>query len=133
LQPADFPALHSEREVSHLEMNVNNFYERLNYWLQEKKLTKYQLAKKCHVKETTIYNMIDGKNNIQLETQGKIIRALGVSIGKFWGEPDAIELSGLHMELQEVSKDFTTEQMERLIAYATGLGASPLGNNTKNK
>ena len=84
----------------------------------------YELSKQSGIPRTTLYNQKQHKRDPRLETEAKVIKAFGISVGQFWGESDASEMSEDQRELERISRDLEREQMSNLIAFAKGLSAN---------
>ena len=101
-----------------MEITADKFYERLEYWLDKKDLSTYRLWKMSGISTSTLYNGKNEKRHLSIDTAGKVINALGLSAGQFFGESDFEGFDGAMLEIRDLSKDFSPEQMKTLVSYA---------------
>lgn len=57
----------------------------LDAFMKEKKVTKAQLARHCHVSSPTVTNWVNGRNSIDVNHLFKIANCLGVSVDELGG------------------------------------------------
>ena len=72
--------------------------------LVKKGLTQYRLAKEAHLAQSTLSDILTGKNsNPRIDTLAKIADALGVSVDAFFDDNDNVEEKP---EEKTIEKDF---------------------------
>ena len=62
---------------------------RLGNILAERQMSPYELAKRCEgVSQSTIYNLVNGKRGVTVDTLQSICGGIGITMKDFFGEPD---------------------------------------------
>ena len=77
---------------------ANAIAERFRVLLEEKKITRYRLAKDLIIAANTLQNFADGKNSAgNIKTIFLICKGLGVSVSEFFDDPMFVDV-GLDIE-----------------------------------
>ena len=90
--------------------------------MKERGWTGYQLSKKSGVAKSTIYRVLQGKNEVKYETMQRLINAFEMPDPSFWGYTIQLDqLNEQQMTVLELSQKCDKQQLDRVIAYMQGL------------
>ena len=114
-------------------MKVEDVQNRIDNLAMERGLSRYELAHKAGIPQSTLYNMFERHTLPKLDTLELICDALEVSLSDFFlfttkpGEGQHI--SEDEILLLELNRELTRRDREHLIIYAKGMIASSQTRN----
>ena len=95
-------------------------HEKLQYLLDERGWTKYQLARKCGLSDATIANIFRRNTMPSIPTLEAICQGYGITLSQFFAEGEMVELTP---ELKEVFDCWAALSPEQKVAAGQMLKA----------
>ena len=95
-------------------------HERLQYLLDERGWTKYQLARKCGLSDATIANIFRRNTMPSIPTLEAICQGYGITLSQFFAEGEMVELTP---DLKEVFDCWAALSPEQKVAAGQMLKA----------
>ena len=95
-------------------------HEKLQYLLDERGWTKYQLARKCGLSDATIANIFRRNNMPSIPTLEAICQGYGITLSQFFAEGEMVELTP---DLKEVFDSWSSLSPEQKVAAGQMLKA----------
>ena len=95
-------------------------HEKLQYLLDERGWTKYQLARKCGLSDATIANIFRRNTMPSIPTLEAICQGYGITLSQFFAEGEMVELSP---DLKEVFDSWSSLSPEQKVAAGQMLKA----------
>lgn len=94
--------------------------------LKEHEMTPYEYSKNSSVSKNSIYNVVNGKNGVEVSTLNKICLDLGINLYKFFSyqSKEIIYLSDDEKEIIEGMRSLEAEQAKRVQTYFKGFLAA---------
>lgn len=95
---------------------------RLKELCKAQHMSKYRLAQLTGLSQTTIANLMDGKNSPTVQTLDIICKAFGISVSQFFNPEDAFSgLSDVQKELLTAWAALDDEKRKLLLAFMQSL------------
>lgn len=85
-------------------------HEKLQQLLDERGWTKYQLAKRCGLSDSTIANIFRRNTMPSIPTLEAICKGYGITLSQFFAEGEMVELTPELRELFDSWTSLSTEQ-----------------------
>ena len=95
-------------------------HEKLQYLLDERGWTKYQLARKCGLSDATIANIFRRNTMPSIPTLEAICQGYGITLSQFFAEGEMVELTS---DLKEVFDSWSSLSPEQKVAAGQMLKA----------
>ena len=95
-------------------------HEKLQYLLDERGWTKYQLARKCGLSDATIANIFRRNTMPSIPTLEAICQGYGITFSQFFAEGEMVELTP---DLKEVFDSWSSLSPEQKVAAGQMLKA----------
>ena len=95
-------------------------HEKLQYLLDERGWTKYQLARKCGLSDATIANIFRRNTMPSIPTLEAICQGYGITLSQFFAEGEMVELTPV---LKEVFDSWSSLSPEQKVAAGQMLKA----------
>ena len=95
-------------------------HEKLQYSLDERGWTKYQLARKCGLSDATIANIFRRNTMPSIPTLEAICQGYGITLSQFFAEGEMVELTP---DLKEVFDSWSSLSPEQKVAAGQMLKA----------
>ena len=95
-------------------------HEKLQYLLEERGWTKYQLARKCGLSDATIANIFRRNTMPSIPTLEAICQGYGIILSQFFAEGEMVELTP---DLKEVFDSWSSLSPEQKVAAGQMLKA----------
>ena len=95
-------------------------HEKLQYLLDERGWTKYQLARKCGLSDATIANIFRRNTKHSIPTLEAICQGYGITLSQFFAEGEMVELTP---DLKEVFDSWAALSPEQKVAAGQMLKA----------
>ena len=95
-------------------------HEKLQYLLDERGWTKYQLARKCGLSDATIANVFRRNTMPSIPTLEAICQGYGITLSQFFAEGEMVELTP---DLKEVFDSWSSLSPEQKVAAGQMLKA----------
>ena len=95
-------------------------HEKLQYLLDERGWTKYQLARKCGLSDATIANIFRRNTMPSIPTLEAICQGYGITLSQFFAEGEMVELTP---DLKEVFNSWSSLSPEQKVAAGQMLKA----------
>jgi len=95
-------------------------HEKLQYLLDERGWTKYQLARKCGLSDATIANIFRRNTMPSIPTLEAICQGYGITLSQFFAEGEMVELTP---DLKEVFDSWSSLSPEQKVAAGQMLKA----------
>ena len=89
-------------------------HEKLQYLLDERGWTKYQLARKCGLSDATIANIFRRNTMPSIPTLEAICQGFGITLAQFFSQGQMVELSDEQKEMFDTWSTLTKEQKDAL-------------------
>ena len=95
-------------------------HEKLQYLLDERGWTKYQLARKCGLSDATIANIFRRNTMPSIPTLEAICQGYGITLSQFFAEGEMVELTP---DLKEVFDSWSSLSPDQKVAAGQMLKA----------
>ena len=95
-------------------------HEKLQYLLDERGWTKYQLARKCGLSDATIANIFRRNTMPSIPTLEAICQGYGITLSQFFAEGEMVELTP---DLKEVFDSWSSLSPKQKVAAGQMLKA----------
>ena len=95
-------------------------HEKLQYLLDERGWTRYQLARKCGLSDATIANIFRRNTMPSIPTLEAICQGYGITLSQFFAEGEMVELTP---DLKEVFDSWSSLSPEQKVAAGQMLKA----------
>lgn len=95
-------------------------HEKLQYLLDERGWTKYQLARKCGLSDATIANIFRRNTMPSIPTLEAICQGYGITLSQFFAKGEMVELTP---DLKEVFDSWSSLSPEQKVAAGQMLKA----------
>lgn len=105
-------------------MIMDEVSARINQILEERKMTKFDLYKKCEdVSRASVYNAANGRNVVSLDTIEHICKGLDISVSRFfsWEDDNDIHLTEDGREIIMACRGSNDGLLQRLKGYIDGI------------
>ncbi len=89
-----------------------DIHKKLRQLMEEKDWSEYQLAKKCDLAQTTIYNIMSRNTTPSIVTLEYICRGFGITLSQFFAEGEMVEMTPELKELFDGWTHLTIEQKQ---------------------
>jgi transcriptional regulator with XRE-family HTH domain len=87
-----------------------DIHERLNHLINQHGWTRYELAKRCGLSESTIANIFKRNTVPSIATLEAICSGFGITMSQFFAEGEMVEMSPELKELFDAWVDLTPDQ-----------------------
>lgn len=105
------------------------FYNRIDALLLEKNWSRNRLATESKIPKSTIYNMMQKKNEPKIETFFKIIEGFHMSIDEFIDPSSGKrQYTAAQIEILNATDGMNTNQIDRVLAYTMAVSQEPKKN-----
>ena len=102
-------------------MIMDKVSARINQILKERKMTKFDLFKKCeNVSRSSVYNAANGKSKVSIVTIDYICKGLEMSVPQFfnWNDEQEIHLTAEEREIIMACRGMNDDKLyQRLMGY----------------
>lgn len=100
----------------------NYIIERIEYFCEKKRLSRYRLAQKSGIAQSSISTLLNRKSVPSIQTLEKICKGLDITLAQFFaGDADMPDLTGEQKELLAKWSALDENQRELVNAYMQGL------------
>lgn len=103
-----------------------DFKERVEYWLEKKHMTVYDVAKRVGKPASTLYNAMEPGKDVRTTTVKTFCQGLDISLSDFWVmDSNRIDISANIYEREydiiRMDRCLDDIQHQRIIAYMEGM------------
>lgn len=99
----------------------NYIIERIEYFCKKKALTRYRLAQKSGIAQSSLSTLLNRKSVPSIPTLEKICNGLDITLAQFFAGDDIPDLTDQEKELIAAWSNLNENQRALVMAYIQGL------------